>query len=202
MSHNHKNEFPAANTVSSFRQSGTPGYIKNWLCTGRFGDEMLKDFMKFYTDLQKDKETDAIIYIDSYGGQVTTANSIISVIEHSHINFHTCVIGAAYSSGLALCVAGKKRFATRRARFLFHDITFGAVGKVDEMMELAQESKDLSKRFLGELAGRTKKPVEWWLSQTKKKETRDFVFDAAKAVRLGVADKIGLPELITTRKVS
>jgi|GEM_PF-4504279 ATP-dependent protease ClpP protease subunit len=198
----YKNE---VKTVVTGRYGETPAvstHMKSWLCNGDFNNEMLKDFMNFYTGLMRDKEHDTVIYINSYGGSVRIADSIISIVEHSGINFYTCAIGAAYSAALALLVTGRKRFGTGRASFLFHDISTGAMGKVDEVLEHAHESKQLSKKFLGRLSERTKKPLDWWLVKAKKKESKDFLFDARAAISYGVIDRIGVPEVTVIKKIA
>jgi len=176
--------------------------VKHFLCTGTFDDSMLKDFMKFYSEILKDGDKQAIIYIDSNGGNVRTANSMISIIENSGIDFYTCALGSASSSALALLVSGKKRFAAPRSRMLFHDVSTGAFGKVDEVKQQATESKELSKRYIKYFSSKTKKPASWWLATAKKKETKDFVFYPKTALKLGVIDRIGLPEVIITKKVA
>jgi ATP-dependent protease ClpP protease subunit len=198
----HRNEIK---TVFTGKLSETPATVtnmKSWLCSGEFKDEMLKDFMTFYTSLLREKESDAVIYINSNGGSVRIADAIISIIEHSDINFYTCTIGAAYSAALALLVVGRKRFATGRASFLFHDISTGAIGKVDQVMEQVQESKQVSKRFLGRLAEKTKKPLDWWKAKAKHRETRDFFFGSTAALQYGVIDRIGVPEITITKKIA
>ncbi len=176
--------------------------VKTWLCHGTFDDAMLKSFMEFYNGLLKDKETQAIIYIDSNGGAVHTADAIISIIENSSVDFYTCAIGNAHSSALALLVSGRKRFATDRARMLFHDVSFGAIGKVGEVNEKTQDAKEVSKRFLKAIAVKTNKSIEWWLAKAKKRETKDFLFSAHVALKFGVIDRIGLPEVMVVKKVS
>jgi len=168
--------------------------MKRWTCAGDFNDRMLKEFMKFYNECENEGVLEAAIYIDSYGGEVHTADSIISIMENSTIKFHTCVIGRAYSAGLLLAAAGQKRWATNRAEFMFHDISSEVEGKAREMREYVELTEKESKRVLGFFAKKTKKVLNWWISQTKKKESKDFYFNDKQALRYGVIDKIGIPE--------
>lgn len=175
--------------------------MRNWLCKGKFDDGMLEDFMKFYNELVKDKEDEAIIYIDSGGGFVHTAVSMISIMTGSKVKFHTCVLGRAESAALVLLAHGEKRFAVPGSRLMFYDLSFVSVGKVDEVEEQVKESKEVSKSFIKMFADKTKKPITWWIKKSKEKETRDFYFSPAKAKEYGIIDKIGLPDIITVSSV-
>jgi len=174
--------------------------IRQWLCNGEFDDAMLSDFMEFYYDLKNNNEKEAIIFINSQGGAVNIANSIISVIEDSGIKFHTVVIGIAYSAGLLLSAAGDVRWASERSDFMFHDMAIFDAGKLDEVQENLERNKELSKHLLTRFSKKTKKNYAWWVKQTKERVTRDFFFNQKNALSYGVIDKLGLPEPKMTNK--
>jgi ATP-dependent protease ClpP protease subunit len=175
--------------------------LKSWVCSGQFDDAMLRGFMSFYEGLLKDGDRQAIIYIDSPGGYLHTLDGILSVMESSDIEWFTCAIGEACSAALILLASGKRRYAGARARLMYHSLAFGTQGKVDAVQENADDAKLLNQRTTDDFAKKTKKPAAWWVSQTRAKETRDFVFYAEEALKYGVVDRIGVPQLKVTRKV-
>jgi len=168
--------------------------VKSWVCSGSFDDAMLKGFLTFNEGLQKDGDTDAIIYIDSPGGFVHSLNSILSVMENSSIRWHTCVIGEASSAALILLASGTYRYAGPKARMMYHTLAFGTQGKVDSVQEDADESKLLNLKVQEDFARKTKKSAAWWKAKTKTKESRDFWFYSESALEYGVIDKIGVPK--------
>ena len=66
------------------------------------------------------------IYIDSWGGSLIDGFEIIDAIKASKTPVHTIVTGAAYSCGLMIAIAGKKRFAYPHSSFLFHEGSIGS----------------------------------------------------------------------------
>lgn len=82
-----------------------------------------------YNYLDKDKPIEdrepIKLYIDSYGGSIIDAMTIIDVIKASKTPVHIYVIGAAYSSGLFITLAGHKRYAYPHASFLLHEGSIG-----------------------------------------------------------------------------
>lgn len=175
--------------------------LKSWLCQGTFDDVMLTGFMNFYDQLRTGNDKEATIYINSHGGRVSVVNSMISVMEASGITFCTCALGEASSAALILLAYGHKRYAGSRARMMFHEVSFGAHGKVGEVAESLDAAKQVNARLLADFAKKTKHPVEWWQEMANRKPSKDFNFDAAAALRYGVVDRIGVPKLKVTRDI-
>ena len=61
------------------------------------------------------------IYIDSMGGSLVDAFSIIDSIKMSKTPVYTIVTGTAYSAGFFIAIAGDKRFAYPLASFMYHE---------------------------------------------------------------------------------
>jgi ATP-dependent Clp protease protease subunit len=85
------------------------------------------------------------IIIDSYGGYVYQCFGLLGVMESSKTPIHTIVTGTAMSCGFLIAITGHKRFAYRKATFLYHQLSSGAIGKLKEMEEEIVESKRLQK---------------------------------------------------------
>lgn len=167
----------------------------SWPCTGVFNNDMLKNFLHFYAKIEEKKLNHAVIFIDSPGGYVHVLNSMLSIMENSQINWHTVVIGTAASCGLLLAAGGHYRYATDRAEFMFHDVSAGTHGKVDEMEEDVARIKKLSNSVMTKFAKRTKHPKKWWLEQADATKNRELWFDCKKAIELGAIDHMGIPSM-------
>ena len=122
-------------------------------------------------------------------------------MESSSITWYTVAIGEASSAALILLASGTKRYAGTRARMMYHSLAFGTTGKVDAVQEATDDAKQWNKRIVADFAKKTKMPAAWWVAQTRTKESRDFTFDSTAAVKYGVVDKVGVPQLRVTREV-
>lgn len=167
--------------------------IPSFLCQKEFNSEMLKEFYDFYNKCIGEKVDDAIIYINSPGGYVTTLDSMLSLMEATPIKFHTVGIGWCCSCGVLLLAGGDVRYATDRAEIMFHDIAGGAYGHPDQLLEDVNRIKTTSNRVIQKFADKTKKTKKWWMDSYLKKANREYWFDAKTAKTLGVIDHIGLP---------
>ena len=167
--------------------------VPTFLCNKKFDEAMLVSFVEFYDKCIASGRKEAIIYIDSPGGYVHVANSMLSLIENTNITFHTVCIGEACSCGLLLLAGGDKRYATDRARMMFHDISAGSYGHCDQMEDDIERMKKLSKDVMERFAKRTKKPLKWWMDQYIKNANRCYWFNEKTAKTVGVIDSIGLP---------
>jgi ATP-dependent Clp protease protease subunit len=175
--------------------------IKSWLCQGTFDEAMLTGFMNFYEQLRTGNDKEATIYINSHGGRVSVVNSMISIMEASGITFCTCALGEASSAALVLLVHGHRRYAGSRASMLFHEVSFGPCGKIDEVKESLADAKKVNSRLVYDFASKTKRSAAWWLEQANRKASKDFTFNATAALRYGVVDQLGIPKLEITRRV-
>ena len=61
------------------------------------------------------------IYINSEGGDLDAALSIISMMQSSRIPVHTHVYGRAWSGAFFIAICGQERTAEKYSSFLFHE---------------------------------------------------------------------------------
>lgn len=167
--------------------------VPAFLCNNEFNNQMLNNFITFYNNCVADNKKNAIIYIDSPGGNVHILNSMLSLIESSSITFHTVAIGQAYSCGLLLLAGGDVRYATDRSEMMFHDISSCSWGHPDQMEDDLNRNKKISEQVMTKFADRTKKPIKWWMGQYLKNPNRYFWLNANQSKMYGVIDKIGVP---------
>ena len=128
------------------------------------------------------------MYIDSYGGAVYQCFGLLGVMEKSGTPVHTIVTGAAMSCGFMILISGHKRFGYKHSTPLYHQVSTGFYGKVQDMEEKLEESKRLQKKIEDITFERT--------SISKKKLTeilknkKDWFMTAEEALGLGVIDGI------------
>lgn len=173
--------------------------VPTWLCSGEFDNNMLERFIDFYDDVIGGNFKNAIIYIDSIGGDISVVNSMLSLMELTPVTFHTVAIGSALSCGLYLLVGGDSRYATDRAQLMYHATSLETYGDLKSLKEEINRHLVLSNKMTQKFAAKTNKDAEWWDSQPSKADSKEFWMDAKKAKSLGVIDHIGIP--METQKI-
>jgi len=128
------------------------------------------------------------LHIDSYGGAVYQCFGLLGVMERSETPIHTIVTGAAMSCGFMILICGHKRFAYNLATPLYHQVSSGFIGKVQDMEEKLKETKRLQKMIEDitlEKTNISKKKLNDIL-----KNKIDWYMSAEEALKLGVVDEI------------
>ncbi len=149
-------------------------------------DDHLKKVYSIY-DLEYKPEP-IKIYIDSYGGGVYQCFGLLSVIERSKTPVHTIVTGCAMSCGFLLLISGHKRFAHKMSTPLYHQVSTGFWGKVQDMEEKLEEAKRLQEQIEEYTREKTK------IGKKKLKQILenkiDWYMTSDEALDLGVVDEI------------
>ena len=78
------------------------------------------------------------ILIDSNGGSLTDAFTIINAIELSKTPVQTIVTGKAYSAGFFIAITGHQRFAYPYASFLYHEGSAANGGTASQFRNFAE----------------------------------------------------------------
>lgn len=119
------------------------------------------------------------LYITSNGGDVYAGFELIDIIENSKTPVHTINLGYQFSMGFLLGLCGHKRFATKNAKFLWHDGTSGALNssaKVRDEIEFQSRNEDRVRQFVLEHTKidpelyDSKLRVEWYMFADEAKE--------------------------------
>ena len=128
------------------------------------------------------------LYIDSYGGAVYQCFGLLGVMEKSATPIHTIVTGAAMSCGFMILISGHKRFGYPHSTPLYHQVSSGFWGKVQDLEEKLKETKRLQKKIEEMTLNRTS------ISSKKLKDIlktkQDWYMSAEEALALGVIDEI------------
>lgn len=128
------------------------------------------------------------LFIDSYGGHVYQAAGLGSVIEKSKTDVHTIVTGCAMSAGFYLLVSGKRRFAYNDATILYHQLSAGTSGKLEEMKDYVNQLDILDKKLRAHYLRKTSMGKKL-LDQLNKNKT-DYYMSAQQALKLNCIEEI------------
>ncbi|HWL42653.1 MAG TPA: ATP-dependent Clp protease proteolytic subunit [Ilumatobacter sp.] len=134
-------------------------------------------------------EKDINIYINSPGGDITSAFAIYDTMQFIRNDIATICLGQAASAAAVLLAAGTKgkRLALPHSRILLHQ-PWGQVGygQVTDLELAAKELLRMRDLLDNILANHTGQPVEKIHADTD----RDFVMEANEALEYGVIDRI------------
>jgi ATP-dependent Clp protease protease subunit len=138
-------------------------------------------------DSQNSKE-DIKIYINSPGGQVTSALAIYDTMQYVKADVSTICIGMAASAAALLLAAGKKgkRIILPNSEVLIHQVMGGAQGQATDVEIHAKHILVIKKRLNEILSAHTGQS----LSQVEKDTDRDYFMNADEAKKYGIVDKI------------
>lgn len=145
-----------------------------------------------HINLQDDKDNISIkerkpieIHLDSYGGSVYDGFSIVSAMLNSKTPIHTYVPGYAMSMGLALFMAGSKRYVSRFSTLMYHELSSSLNGSREEIRRASEEYDRLQGMYDDFIVERSK------LTKEELKEHQEKVFDwyisANVAIEKGIA---------------
>lgn len=138
---------------------------------------------------QKDFKREPIrIFINSNGGEVDDMWSLIDIILNSQTPIYTYCTGYAYSAGFLIFLAGSKRFLTKHARLLFHQMSCFRSGKYKDIVEDRKEMDYMQTEINNYVRERTKIDEGYLYNWIEKKQDR--YFHPEEAIKLGIADKI------------
>ena len=126
------------------------------------------------------------LYIDSNGGDLTAAFTIIDSIILSKTPVYTINVGAAYSGGFFIFITGHKRFAYPLSTFLYHEGSTGNVADAGKFRNFA----DFYNKELNMLKDLTLKYTKFTPEFYEEKKKDDLWLTAKEALDLGVCDEI------------
>jgi ATP-dependent Clp protease protease subunit len=140
-----------------------------------------------FLDSQNSKE-DIKIYINSPGGQVTSALAIYDTMQYVKADVATICIGMAASAAALLLTAGAKgkRSILPNGEVLIHQVMGGAEGQATDVAIHANHILKIKQRLNEIMAKHTGQPV----AKVEKDAERDYFMSAEEAKKYGVVDKI------------
>ena len=128
------------------------------------------------------------IFIDSPGGNVYPALGLIDVMAQSRTRIHTIVTGKAMSAALLITACGHKRMAHKHSTFMFHQLSTGTFGNLEDINESVREFNRMQEQLDNIILERTK------LTKTILDENRerrsDWYMTSQEALANGIIDQI------------
>ena len=136
---------------------------------------------------QNDKE-DIKMYINSPGGQVTSALAIYDTMQYVKPNIQTICIGMAASAAALLLAAGEKgkRMALLNSEVMIHQVLGGASGQATDIDIHARhilKTKDRLNAILAQHTGQE-------LGKVTQDTERDYFMSADEAMTYGIVDTV------------
>lgn len=169
-------------------------YLSNDVDEGSIGDLCFNLLCILEEDDKKDqKEKDykrepIKFYIQSYGGDIYGMWALVDIMLDSKTPIYTYCTGYAMSAGLIIFLAGHKRFVSKHATLLYHQMSGFRSGKYQDLVEDREEMDHLQETIEEYVVSRTKLTKK---DLKKIRETkRDVYYHADEAIELGIADEI------------
>lgn len=140
-----------------------------------------------FLESQNSKE-DIKLYINSPGGQVTSALAIYDTMQYVKADVSTICVGLAASAAALLLTAGAKgkRIILPNGEVLIHQVMGGAEGQATDVAIHANHILNIKKRLNEIMAKHTGQPLE----KVEKDAERDYFMSAEEAKKYGIVDKI------------
>jgi ATP-dependent protease ClpP protease subunit len=126
------------------------------------------------------------VHINSYGGEVASAISIVDTIRRSPVPVWTYIEGESVSAATLISCSGHRRFITKNSLMLIHQIRTGFWGKADEFEEEVKNNQKFMK-IITELYKEKSTISDSDLETMLKK---DSYMRAKKCLKLGLVDEI------------
>lgn len=134
---------------------------------------------------QQDPQAPIFMYINSPGGSVTAGLAIYDTMNFVSCPVYTIAMGEAMSMGSFLLSAGTKSFSLPNTSLMYHSISSGFHGTVQDYEINFKEVQRLQDLLLGILY---KKVKEEFKQEFLNKIERDLYLTANEAVKYGLID--------------
>lgn len=131
------------------------------------------------------------VRISSYGGYCYDLWSAINVIENLKKKgyiINTACMGKAMSCGIILLLSGTNRYVYPYSTLMYHSVSSGTYGKIQDMKESIYETdrlNEMAKEYVLEKTNITKEKLD---EVDKCKE--DWYINSEEALKLGIATQI------------
>lgn len=145
------------------------------------------DAKEVYKDFNRE-EFPITIYINTDGGLLNETLSLVSAIESSKTPVYTFGLGKVCSGGFLILIAGHYRVCQKYSQIMYHQLSAGSIGKVNDMSERIGEFNKRQKMMDDFVLSKSKIP------KLKLKEINDKKIDwylsPQECLKFGVVDQI------------
>jgi ATP-dependent Clp endopeptidase proteolytic subunit ClpP len=126
------------------------------------------------------------LHINSKGGSVFDAFNAIDVIQSCRMPIHTIIEGATASAGTLISVVGKKRYITKNAFMLIHQLSSACWGKMSEIEDEFENLQELTEKIKEVYSENTKIPKK----ELSNLLQHDLWLNSSKTLKYGLADEL------------
>lgn len=136
----------------------------------------------------ENKKEEIKLYINSPGGEVTSALAIYDTIQHVQPDVATICVGLAASAAALLLASGAKgkRSILPNGEVLIHQVMGGAQGQATDVDIHAKHILKMKERLNEIMAKHTKQSLKKVQADTE----RDYFMSAEEAKKYGLVDKV------------
>lgn len=156
---------------------------------GEIDDEKAKDVIDQLLRLDIQSHKDITMYINSNGGAVSSGLAIYDTMNMIKSDVSTIGVGKCSSIASILLINGArgKRYILPNTSVMIHEVSSFSTGKVGEMQNRLDHSKDLNYKIFKILAEKSNKSYK----QIKKEATgKDWWLSSSNALQYGIVDRI------------
>ena len=139
-------------------------------------------------ELKNFKREPIKIFINSGGGEIYDMWALIDIILNAKSPIYTYCTGYAMSAAFKIFLAGHKRFASKHATFLYHQMNCQRSGKYQDLVEDREEMdylQDEIEKYVIERTKITSKKIKNIRSSKK-----DWFIHSEEALQLGIINEI------------
>ena len=163
----------------------------------KFDEDSAKEFVGKMALAHNTGQPIIPIVIDSYGGQVYSLMAMISAIKQAELPVATIIEGKAMSCGAVLFSFGNEglRYMDPNATLMIHDVSSGALGKVEELKSSVEEADRLNEKIYTMMARNTGHHDRFFWDKVQEKSRADWFIEGDEALQLNLANHLRLPKL-------
>lgn len=162
----------------------------------KFDEEGAKEFHENMEKAHNTGQPVIPIVIDSYGGQVYSLFDMISGIQSSKLPVVTILEGKGMSCGAMLFAMGQQRYMSPNATLMFHDVSSGSWGKIEEIKADAKETERVHKLIFSLVAKNLGKDADFFEKLIHDRGHADWFLTSKEAKKHNICTHVGVPDLV------
>lgn len=163
----------------------------------KFTEDSAADFQRKMAMAHNTGQEIIPVIIDSYGGQVYSLMAMISAIKNSELPVATIIEGKAMSCGALLFSFGTEghRYMDPYATVMIHDVSAGAIGKIEELKANSEEANRLNEQVFKMMAQNIGKSDKYFLKRIHEKGHADWYLTPQECKKINLANHLRVPVL-------
>ena len=173
------------------------------ITVNKFNEEAVKKFRGDMNMAVNSGQSVVPIVIDSYGGQVYSLMSMVSMIKACPVPVATIIQGKAMSCGIALATFGTEgmRYMDPDATAMIHEVSSGSWGKNEEIQADAKETERLNEKILTMMSRNCGHADDYFSKIIHEKGHADWFLDSKEVLKHNIVSHLKVPKLEITVSV-